>query len=131
MDMLLRLAGELVQPDDLRSLRTWLVADDELRGHVQTVEKPPAPGTLGPTLDALRIIGDPAAAALAWAPITWLRNQRHDLNVTLRRTGDETTVTYSGKRLRQSDHERIQAEIANLATFMDRRTEIDHEQDVT
>lgn len=131
MELTLRLVGESVRSDDLRSLRGWLIADDALRGHVQVVERPPAPDALGPALDALRIIGDPAAATLAWALITWLRNQRHDLTVTFGRDGDETKVTYSGKRLRQSDHAQIQAEIANLTALMDGAKETGGRRDVT
>jgi hypothetical protein len=129
MDMTLRLADDSAQPDDLRALRTWLVAEEALRGHVQVIEHPPVAGTLGPTLDALRIIGDPAAAVLAWALITWLRNQRRDLTVTMKRTGDEVSLTYSGTRLRQSDKAQIQAEIADLAALMVRAEEPGHQQD--
>jgi hypothetical protein len=131
MDVMLRLAGETAHTDDLRSLRTWLVADDVLRGHVQTVERPPVPGALGPTLDALQIIGDPTAAALAWAVITWLKNQRHDITLTLVRKPDETTVTYSGKRLRHSDDTQIQTEIANLTALLDHARNSDGGQDMT
>jgi hypothetical protein len=129
MDMTLRLVDDSAQPDDLRALRTWLVAEEGLRGHVQVIERPPVVGTLGPALDALRIIGDPAAAVLAWALITWLRNQRRDLTVTMKRTGDEVSLTYSGTRLRQSDKAQIQAEIADLAALMVRAEEPGHQQD--
>jgi hypothetical protein len=120
MDMTVRLAGETTGADDLRSLRAWLLADDALSGHVRTIEQPPAPGALGPTLEALQIIGDPAAAALAWAVITWLRNQRHDITMTLVRKPDETTVTFAGKRLRHADTARIKTEIAELTALLNR-----------
>jgi hypothetical protein len=119
MALTLRLGGESAGPDELRSLRTWLISDEVLRGSVQTTERPPRPGSLGPTLEALQIVGDPAAAALAWAVVTWLRNQRHDLTITLSRKNDEMSLTYSGKRLKKADNAQIQVEIATLAAALD------------
>ena len=34
-----------VSPDQLRSLRSWLIQDDELRGQVVLVTDRPTPGT--------------------------------------------------------------------------------------
>lgn len=118
MDVVVHLTGESVGADDLRALRTWLVAEDGLRGHVETVMSSAEPGTLGSVLEALRIVGDPAGAMVAWALVTWLRNQRHDVTLTVKKKLGETTVTYSGKRLRQSDHDKIQAVISELAALL-------------
>lgn len=118
MDVVVRLSGESVGADDLRALRTWLVAEHELLGHVETVAAPAEPGTLGSVLEALRIVGDPAGATVAWALVMWLRNQRHDVTLTLTKKPGETTVTYSGKRLRDADHKGIQSAIAKLAALL-------------
>lgn len=75
MDLGVGLEGDAASADELRSLRAWLLEEDELRGCVQTIERPPAPGRLGPILDALQIVADPAAAVLAAALVAWVRSR--------------------------------------------------------
>jgi Effector Associated Constant Component 1 len=123
MDILVKLSGESVGTDDLRALHAWLVADDVLGGYAETVMVPAEPGTLGSVLDALRIAGDPAGATVAWALVTWLRNQRHDVTLRVTKKASGTTATYSGKRLRKADHDQIRSEIAELAVLLGEDTD--------
>lgn len=82
MDIDLRLMGE-TSADELRSLRAWLVEDDELRGCVHTVERPPTPDSLGPVLDALKIVADPAAGVLAAALVAWVKSRAGAVKLVL------------------------------------------------
>jgi hypothetical protein len=62
--------------DDMRSLRRWLLAEPELRGLVSLREASPAPGELGPRLDAvvvsLRATAARSARVLEQAMAGWL-----------------------------------------------------------
>lgn len=75
MNLGIRLEGEAASADELRTLRAWLLAEEELRGCVQMINRPPAPGRLGPVLDALRIVAEPTAAVLTASLIAWIRSR--------------------------------------------------------
>jgi hypothetical protein len=64
-------------PDDLRSLRSWLVQEDELRGGVVLVPQSPAPGTLGAGLEALSVSlsGGGAISVLVAGTMSWIRQR--------------------------------------------------------
>lgn len=104
------------QPDHLRSLREWLGHVAQLRGRVGTVERPPAPGTLGPVLDALMIALAPGgvAAALAPALVSWLRERRSDVTLRIGRR-DGTTVEVTAARVRGLDAAELRAYVEQLA----------------
>ncbi|RKS79339.1 hypothetical protein BZB76_0800 [Actinomadura pelletieri DSM 43383] len=73
--------------DELRALRSWLVAEDELRGRVRHVAQPPEPGTLGATVEILTVAIESggAAVALVSALITWLQQRRGQMTVKVTR----------------------------------------------
>lgn len=71
----LTVAGDEASSDQLRDLRAWLVEEDELRGHVRSKERPPTPGSLGPVLEALEVLAQPAAGVLAASLVAWLRSR--------------------------------------------------------
>jgi hypothetical protein len=77
--------------DPTRSLRSWLVDADGLHGRVRLVESPPRPGELGAWVEALAVVLAPggAAAVLAGSLVSWMRWNRSDLRVTLRRRDGE------------------------------------------
>ncbi|MDH6579121.1 hypothetical protein [Kitasatospora sp. MAP5-34] len=79
--------------DDVRSLRQWLVAEDELRGRVVLAETPPPPGALGAVVDALTVALGPGgvATAIASVLISWIRRQRGSVSVKV--TRPDGTVT--------------------------------------
>jgi hypothetical protein len=106
--------------DPLRSLRSWLAGEDELRGRVHLVTPPPEPGELGSLADTLRVLLTPGgpAAALATALVSWARRQRTDLRVTLRR-GDGVLAEVEVKRLRGLDAAALPATIDALRRCLD------------
>lgn len=69
--------------DELRSLREWLVADEELRGRVRLSEAAPAPGTLGSVVDTLVVALGPGGVATATASvlIAWIRRRKSDVTI--------------------------------------------------
>lgn len=102
--------------DEVRHLRAELIADTAWRGRVETVERPPGPGRLGPVLDTLRLALEPALVTpLVAALVGWLRYRTSDVELTVRRPDDEMTVTVSGKRVRRLDAVTLTAEVAQLA----------------
>jgi hypothetical protein len=64
-------------PDDLRSLRSWLVQEDELRGGVLLIPQSPARGTLGAGLEALTVSlgGGGAISVLVAGTMSWIRQR--------------------------------------------------------
>jgi hypothetical protein len=85
-DLVLTLSGDGASSDELRSLRAWLLQEDELRGRVETVERPPDADRLGPVLEALRIVADPAAGVLTAVLLAWLRTRVSSVRLGLRRS---------------------------------------------
>src|SRR5215813_8465127 len=67
-------------PAELRSLREWLVREEELRGRVTLIEPAPRPGTLGSVVESLLVMLGPGgtATALASVLITWIRHRSHE-----------------------------------------------------
>ncbi|TVT60114.1 hypothetical protein FNH05_04870 [Amycolatopsis rhizosphaerae] len=82
--------------DELRALRSWLVAEDEFRGRVRLITPPPEPGKLGAVTETLAIALGPGGAAtvLAGALITWIRRQRGKIKLKVSRP-DGTSVELS------------------------------------
>jgi membrane-associated two-gene conflict system component 1 (EACC1) len=56
--------------DELRSLRQWPVAEEELRGRVRLVERAPEPGMLGALTDTLTVALGPGGVAAVFADAT-------------------------------------------------------------
>jgi len=83
MDLFISLHGDAQSPDELRSLRAWLLEEDELRGCIETRERPPDPGRLGPTLDALQIVAGPAAGVLTASLLAWLKTRVGNVRLVL------------------------------------------------
>ncbi|WP_239382420.1 hypothetical protein [Frankia sp. CIT1] len=114
MDVTLRLVDGTA--DELRSLRSWLTAEDELRGRVAAVENGPETGRLGPTLTGLLVDLVPGAApVLAATVMAWIRSRRGDIDMTAERDGDRTTISVSARRVRGLDADAVRAEIIHLA----------------
>ncbi|MET7718414.1 hypothetical protein [Streptomyces sp. NPDC005407] len=110
--------------EELRSLRSELQAEDAWRGRVELVERPPARGTLGPVLEALQLVLEPGTAApFLAALVAWLRWRTSDIELTVRRTDDSTTVKLSGKRLKDQDAAALAAELDRLTKHLSRPDE--------
>lgn len=82
MEVMVAFIGD-VASDQLRSLRTWLTAEDVLRGQVNLVECPPGPGTLGGGMvEAVSVAlgSGGAVTALVAGVVSWVRaraDRRH------------------------------------------------------
>ena len=90
--------------DEIRSLRDWLLREEELRGRVRLIETPPRSGELGPVADGLVVALVPggAASVLAADAIAWIRAQRADVTVTVQQS-DGSSVRLEGRRVRGLD----------------------------
>ncbi|MFJ8076391.1 hypothetical protein ACIQ7Q_21195 [Streptomyces sp. NPDC096176] len=107
--------------EELRSLRSELQGEEAWRGRVELVERPPAQGTLGPVLEALQLVLEPGTAApFLAALVAWLRWRTSDIELTVRRTDDSTTVTLSGKRLKGQDAAALTADVDRLSKHLSR-----------
>jgi len=105
--------------DNLRSLRGWLIGEDELRGRVRLVESPPPPGALGMLPELLVVtLAQGDITALATVLITWLRQRRGELAIRVKHK--DTEVEVSGKVVRGLDAEALQQEASRLAELIAR-----------
>ncbi|WP_439947329.1 effector-associated constant component EACC1 [Streptomyces sp. BBFR109] len=123
-----RLVVEVVgdrSADELRSLRDWLVAEEELRGRVRLESPPPEPGALGSVVEALTIALGPGGVATAAASvlISWLRRRTGDISLKATwpdGTSTELNVT-NVKGLDVTEVQRMTAELSrSLAPADDR-----------
>jgi hypothetical protein len=66
-------------PDGLRSLRSWLAHEDELRGRVALSGQAPAPGSLGVLAEVLTVSlsSGGAISVLVASTMSWLRQRQH------------------------------------------------------
>lgn len=86
-------------PDELRQLRDWLLAEDELRGGVEMIERTPDPGRLGPILEGLRILADPGGAVLASVLVAWIKQRRSSVKVRITGRGGKC-ISIDAERVR-------------------------------
>lgn len=96
MDVELTLSGDHASADALRSLWASLVQDG-LGGHVEPVEAPPAPGRLGPVLEALRIVAEPSAAVLGAALLAWVRSRTGSFRLEVHKRDGEKIIVEAEK----------------------------------
>ncbi|WP_322750309.1 MULTISPECIES: effector-associated constant component EACC1 [unclassified Frankia] len=125
--MTVRLEG--AAGDDMRSLRDWLVEEDELRGRVRLVEVPPAPGELGPLLDALNIALESGGAAttLATIAVAWIRSRHTDITVTAEHSTG--SIRIEGRQVRRLDATAIQSLIEQTGRALDSTRPTAHDVD--
>ncbi|GAA1612934.1 effector-associated constant component EACC1 [Kribbella karoonensis] len=92
MDVDIRIAGG--SDDDLGALRDWLSAEDELRGHIRTVDAPIGETELGSLPELLTVAcgAGGAGTALATALITWLKTRRTSAKLTVESGGRSVTL---------------------------------------
>jgi Effector Associated Constant Component 1 len=105
--------------DDVRSLRRWLIAEDEFRGRVRPVDEPVLPGVLGTTQLAGLLVDAGGGVALAAVLVAWLRSRRGDVDLTVQLRGGQTTVRVSARRVRGVAFDRLAAEIERLGRAVD------------
>ncbi|MFJ2021612.1 MULTISPECIES: effector-associated constant component EACC1 [Streptomyces] len=102
--------------DELRSLRDWLVAEEELRGRVRLELPPPEPGALGSVVEALTVALAPGGVATAVASvlISWLRRRTGDVSVKVIRP-DGASTEFSATNVSGLDAAQIQRMTAELS----------------
>ncbi|MEU6507828.1 MULTISPECIES: hypothetical protein [unclassified Streptomyces] len=118
-----RLVVEVVgdrSADELRSLRDWLVAEEELRGRVRLELPPPEPGALGSVVAALTVVLGPGGVATAAASvlISWLRRRTGNVSVKLVQP-DGTSTEFSATNVRGLDAMEVQRITAELSRSLD------------
>ena len=90
---------------ELAALRDWLIEGDAgFRGRIRLQSSPPAPGMLGPVLEALGIVLGPggSATALVALAVSWVRHRTADVDVVVT-LADGRSVRLAAKRLRGMD----------------------------
>ncbi|MEU8039519.1 hypothetical protein [Streptosporangium sp. NPDC049078] len=91
--------------DAANDLYEWLVEEPELAGRVRLLDTPPAPGTLGPLAEALRIALEPGGAVtvLATVLIAWLRYRTGKVTITIVNKDGESKVDVLAERVKALD----------------------------
>lgn len=110
--------------EDLRSLRAWLVQENELRGRVSLPTAPPKEGTLGSVVEVLlAAVGSGGAiTVLVGGIISWLRHRSQDLTLEITRA-DGASIKIDAKRVRDVNIEGLRNLAGNYAGFLEGRTE--------
>lgn len=106
--------------DELRDLRAWLVAEEDLRGRVQLVERAPESGRLGPLVEALRVFADPGGVVLASVLVTWVKQHRSSIKATVTGPGGKR-VSIEAERVRLMNAD----DLGELTERVARLTQVD------
>lgn len=131
MELTLTLDNE--SADELRSMRTWLLAEDEMRGRVRMLEVPPAPDRLGPLLEALQVTAGPVAAAFSASVVAWLRSRVGNVRLVIT-TKEGEKFDFRSKNVHGMDASSLAELTDQLARFARNGTEdqpIDRQGDTT
>jgi hypothetical protein len=101
--------------DQVRGLRGWLAAEEELRGRIQLLEPRPEPGRLGTLADTLIVsLGSGGAATvLASALVSWIRHRTGDTRAVLRKP-DGSEIELAAHRIRGLDATAVQSIVNEL-----------------
>ncbi len=101
--------------DEMRSLREWLLAEEELRGRVRLEEGAPEPGTMGTLSDVLTLTLAPGglAAVFTGAFIAWIRHRTGSADYRLIRR-DGSVIEVSAQRVRGLDAAALRTQVTDL-----------------
>jgi hypothetical protein len=106
--------GSETTADELYSLRAWLLDEEDLRGRVRLVERPPAPGKLGALPEALIMaLGPGGAFTAASALIAWFRYRTSDVRLKLIGP-DGSALEVEGRRVRGMSTAEVSAHVEQL-----------------
>jgi hypothetical protein len=104
--------------DELRSLRTWLVDDDDFRGRVRLHETDPIQGTMtGGIVNALTVAVGSLGTALATVLVTWLKSRVGRVRLRVTRP-DGTLVELNAEQVRGLDAEGAWLRVAQVADLL-------------
>ncbi|MBB5958381.1 hypothetical protein FHS29_004989 [Saccharothrix tamanrassetensis] len=120
MDLVLTVE-EPAGADELRDLHRALSGEAELRGRVRLRQRPPAPGTLGPVVEAVEVALAPGGAltVLTGAVLVWLRHRRGTVKVKVTRGKD--TVEVTAQRIRELDPVAVRDLTTEIVTALERK----------
>jgi Effector Associated Constant Component 1 len=106
--------------DDLRSLREWLVMEDELRGRVDLATPPPREGVLGSVADVLvaALGSGGAVTVLISVLISWIRHRTQDVSFEVVRE-DGSSIKVDAKRVRGTDTAALQELVTAYAQSLE------------
>ncbi|MFF4735305.1 hypothetical protein ACFY2W_05300 [Streptomyces sp. NPDC001262] len=106
--------------EQTRSLYSWLIQEEELRGRVRLADPEPEPGTLGvlPTELLVALAPGGVGTVLASAVIAWIRHRTGEVSCTMTRP-DGTSVKVTGKRVRDVDAARLSELVQSVAARLD------------
>jgi Effector Associated Constant Component 1 len=104
--------------DELRSLRMWLIDDDDFRGRVRLHEAGPARGTLsGGIVSELTIVVGSLGTALATVLVTWLKTRVGRVKLRVTRP-DGAVVELDAEQVRGLDAEGAWHRAAQVADLL-------------
>ncbi|WP_433270562.1 effector-associated constant component EACC1 [Actinosynnema sp. CS-041913] len=120
MDLVLTVE-EPAGADDLRGLHRALSGESELRGRVRLRQRPPAPGTLGPVVEAVEVALAPGGAltVLTGAVLVWLRHRRGTVKVKV--TKGKATVELTAHRIRDLDPAAVRDLVTETVAALERK----------
>ena len=106
--------------EEMRSLREWLLQEQELRGRVTLDEAAPEPGTMGALSEVLTVTLAPGGfgTVFAGAFIAWIRHRTSNADYRLIRR-DGSVIEVSAKHVRGLDGEALQTQVAELLGALD------------
>jgi Effector Associated Constant Component 1 len=116
VDVVVRVEGPGAA-DELRSLRTWLIDDDDFRGRVRLHEADPAQETLGGIVNELTIAVGSLGAALATVLVTWLKTRVGRVRLRVTRP-DGAVVEMNAEQVRGLDAESAWLRVAQVADLL-------------
>lgn len=119
MDVVIRVEGPGAA-DELRSLRTWLIDDDDFRGLVRLHEADPAQETLaGGIVNGLTIatVVGSLGTALGTVLVTWLKTRVGRVRIQVTRP-DGAVVEMNAEQVRGLDAEGAWLRVAQVADLL-------------
>lgn len=116
MELTIRLSGTAAPSDELRSLQSYLLGEDELQGRVRATEVPAQEGALGPVLEALQIVG--GSAGVASVVVTWIKSRHGKFTATISRAdGSKFVITH--QRVRSASKAEMSELTEQVAKFIE------------
>ncbi|MGH3930399.1 MAG: effector-associated constant component EACC1 [Pseudonocardiaceae bacterium] len=106
--------------EELRSLFSWLAAEEEFRGRVRLTEAAPEPGTLGgwPEAVVVALSQGGAVTVLASAVIVWIRHRTSAVTCTLTRP-DGKSIELTATQVRGTDLAGVSELVKQVAAALD------------
>ncbi|WP_328392489.1 hypothetical protein OHS70_00650 [Streptomyces sp. NBC_00390] len=104
----------------LFELRHRLTGDEDLRGRLHVVARPPEAGTLGVPADVLTLLVEPGGAmvVVAGVLVAWLRSRRSTVRLVVRRRNGDS-VTLSADHVTELNGEQLRKFLGEIADTLE------------